>query len=100
MGESTVLLGDVLYTIVARADTALIPYGDALAPAHEMVTGVGQLIDQDTDALAKVLPPDVVKALRVLLRYGELLSDGEALPKGEPLPMPSVEALVPEQETL
>lgn len=65
--------------LIERADTALVPYGDALQPLHGMIEAAGQAIDEDTDPLVKALQsPAIVAALREVLRQAQALTDGKA----------------------
>lgn len=86
LGEVALVVKPLAEMIINRADVALAPYGTALAPVNTAATAIGTLIDDDTDALVKALPPDVVQALRIFLLYAKTLTDGEAPPLAESVP--------------
>jgi hypothetical protein len=78
LGDVAALLDPLARALITRADVALAPYGPALAPAHELVSAVGTLIDEDTDPLVRALRhPAVIAALRSALSEIIMLTDGQ-----------------------
>jgi len=85
LAEIAGLLQPLIEVIVGRADVALAGYGPVLKPAHEAVTALSTLVDEDDDTLVRELPENVVAAARILLEYAGQLTDGVAEPPQETL---------------
>jgi len=68
---------NIFRLFLGRLDETLAPYGTQLKLPHEVVAAVSSLVDEDSDALAQILPAAIVDAVRVILDQGAALTDGQ-----------------------
>lgn len=70
-------------SLYQRADAALVPYGDKLKPAHEVIVALGTLVDDPADFLCKLLPDTPEALIREALERARQLTDGKPIQLSE-----------------